>query len=445
MSTTTASALPPGPRLPSIVTSLLMLRWWPRVVAVCRRRYGKVFTLTNSVMGRMVYLSDPADIKTVFAGDPRILHAGEANSMLSGLLGETSVLVVDDDVHRECRRSMMAPFHRDAVARQAAVMADIAADNVAGWPAGRPFAVAPKMAEITLEVILRTVIGASDPARLAELRAVMPRLLRVGAWESLALAKPELLQRRPWRRLRRLMAEADRLLYAEIADRRADPHLDERTDALAMLVRADGGVAMTDRELRDQLITLLVAGHDTTATGLSWALERLTRHPDLLAKAVRAADEGDDEYLDAVAKETLRIRPVVPDVGRILTEPVEIAGYRLPAGVMVVPSITLVHDDAGIYPDPERFDPDRMLGVTLSPTTWLPFGGGNRRCLGAGFAMVEMRVVLREVLRRVELATTEAPGERQRIKHVILTPHRGARITVRARRTGVSSSNGAYG
>lgn len=434
MSTTTA--LPPGPRLPSIVTSLLMLRWWPRVVAVCERRYGKVFTLTNSVMGRMVYLADPAYIKTVFAGDPRIFHAGEANSMLSGLLGDSSVLVIDEDVHRDRRRSMMAPFHRDAVARQAAVMAEIAADNVAGWPVGRPFAVAPKMAEITLEVILRTVIGASDPARLAALRSVMPRLLRVGAWESLALAKPDLLGRRPWRRLRRLMVEADRLLYAEIADRRADPNLADRTDALAMLVRAgaDDGSAMTDEELRDQLITLLVAGHDTTATGLSWAMERLTRHPDLLAKAVRAADEGDDEYLDAIAKETLRIRPVVPDVGRILTEPVEIAGYRLPAGVMVVPSITLVHDDADIYPDPDRFDPDRMLGATLSPTTWLPFGGGNRRCLGAGFAMVEMRVVLREVLRRVDLVTTTEPGERPRIKHVILTPHRGARITVRARR-----------
>jgi len=191
---------------------------------------------------------------------------------------------------------------------------------------------------------------------------------------------------------------------------------------------------MTDRQLRDQLITLLAAGHDTTATGLSWALERLTRHPDVLARAVRAADTGDDEYLDAIAKETLRIRPVVPDVGRILTEETEIGGYRLPAGVMVVPSITLVHDDAAVYPDPGRFDPDRMLCTTMTPTTWLPFGGGNRRCLGAGFAMVEMRVVLREVLRRVELATTTEPGERQRVRHVILTPNRGARITVRARR-----------
>nr|WP_090276513.1 cytochrome P450 [Mycolicibacterium komanii] len=444
MSPTTRSALPPGPRLPSFAILLLMMRWWPQMVALCQRRYGNVFTLTNSVMGSMVYLADPADIKTVFAGDPRIYHAGEANSMLVGLLGDSSVLVVDDEVHRERRRLMMAPFHRDAVARQAGVMAEIAAQNIAGWPVGRPFPAAPKMSEITLEVILRTVIGASDPDRLAALREVMPKLLNIGPWASMAIAKPKLLKHRLWQRLRSNMDHADELLYAEIADRRADPDLESRTDALAMLVRAgvDDGAGMSDRELRDQLMTLLVAGHDTTATGLSWALERLTRHPSVLAKAVRAAESGDDDYLDAIAKETLRIRPVVPDVGRILTEPVEIAGHRLPAGVMVVPSITLVHDDADIYPDPDRFDPDRMVGATLSPTTWLPFGGGNRRCLGAGFAMVEMRVVLGEVLRRVELATTDSAGERQKLKHVIMTPHRGARITVSAKKIAVPTAGG---
>jgi cytochrome P450 len=181
-------------------------------------------------------------------------------------------------------------------------------------------------------------------------------------------------------------------------------------------------------------MTLLVAGHDTTATGLSWAIERLTRHPAILARAVRAAREDDDEYLDAVAKETLRIRPVVFDVGRVLKEPVDVAGHRLPAGVMVVPGIGLVHADSDIYPDPDRFDPDRMIGASLSPTTWFPFGGGNRRCLGATFAMVEMRVVLREILRRVDFETTTAAGESQRVKHVILIPNRGARVRIRAKR-----------
>ncbi|MCB0949449.1 MAG: cytochrome P450, partial [Mycobacterium sp.] len=375
--------------------------------------------------------------KTVFAGDPHIYHAGEANSMLKGLLGDTSVLVIDEDVHRDRRRLMLAPFARDAVARQASLIAEIAADNIAGWPVGTAFPVAPRMSQITLEVILRTVIGATDAGRLAALREVMPRLLSVRPWETLAIASPKLMRRRPWRALAAAIDEADRLLYAEIADRRADPDLAERTDALALLVQAadDDGRVMSDRELRDQLMTLLVAGHDTTATGLSWALERLTRHPAILARAVQAACDGDDDYLDAVAKETLRIRPVVFDVGRVLKAPVELAGHRLPAGVMVMPGMVVVHASDASYPHADRFDPDRMLGTTHSPSTYLPFGGGNRRCLGATFAMVEFRVVLAEVLRRVELETTDDAGERKRLKHVIFVPHRGARIRIRSRRT----------
>ncbi|SOJ53042.1 Putative cytochrome P450 135B1 [Mycobacterium simulans] len=442
------TTLPAGPRLPKWLQTALILRYGPRLAATCRRRYGSVFTLRIASIGTLVYLSDPADIKKVFAGNPKIFHAGEANSMLRGLLGDSSVLVIDEDAHQDRRRLMLAPFHRDAVSRQAAVMAEIAAANAAGWPVGRDFAVAPKMAQITLEVILRTVIGASDPARLAALRQVMPRLLTIGPWASLAIANQNLQRHRPWRGLQRRIEEANRLLYAEIAERRNDPDLASRSDVLAMLVRAahDDERTITDQELRDQLMTLLVAGHDTTATGLSWALERLTRHPATLAKAMRAAeasaagDPAGDDYLDAVAKETLRIRPVVFDVGRVLTEPVKLAGYRLPAGVLVAPAIGLVHASADQYPNPDRFDPDRMLGTTLSPSTWLPFGGGNRRCLGAAFAMVEMRVVLREVLRRVELSTTTAPDERQRLKHVTFVPHRGARIRVQAIRADQATS-----
>ncbi|WP_024447726.1 cytochrome P450 [Mycolicibacterium iranicum] len=426
----TTTSLPPGPRLPAGVQALLMLKCGPRFIGACRRRYGSTFTLRVAGMGTAVYVTDPADIKTVFAGDPRIFHAGEANSMLKGLLGDTSVLVVDDDLHRNRRRLMMPPFARDAVAAQASVMAQVAAENIDGWPVGETFPAAPKMAEITLEIILRTVIGASDPARLAALREVMPRVLSVGPWETVALANEALLGWRLWHAMRDAIAEADRLLYAEIADRRDDPDLAQRTDALSMLVRAGD---MTDKELRDQLMTLLVAGHDTTATGLSWALERLTRHPSLLARAARAAHDGDDDYLDAVAKETLRIRPVVFDVGRVLKEPVEIGGHPLPAGVMVIPGMVLVHADSQVYPHADRFDPDRMIGATLSPSSYLPFGGGNRRCLGATFAMVEFRVVLREILRRVELQTTSARGERRRLKHVIFVPHRGARIRVTAK------------
>ena len=430
------TTLPPGPRLPSWVQMAIVLRHWPRFVAWAQRRYGDVFTLRIASVGTIVYLADQAAIKTVFAGDPAVFHAGEANSLLGGLIGDSSVLLIDDDLHRDRRRLMMPPFARDAVARQTSVMAEAAADNIAGWPVGVDFPVAPKMSEITLEVILRTVVGATDPARLAALRAAMPRILNLGPWATLAIGNPKLQHRLPWRHVRRRIAEADALLYAEIADRRADPDLADRTDVLAMLVRAadEDGRHMTDRELRDQLMTLLAAGHDTTATSLSWALERLTRHPAILAKAVAAADADDDDYLEAIAKETLRIRPVVYDVGRVLKAPVDVAGYHLPAGVMVAPGIGLVQRCPAHYENPDRFDPERMIGKAYGPTTWLPFGGGNRRCLGATFAMAEMKVVLREVLRRVELATTSAPPERQRVRHVILEPNRGATIRVTARR-----------
>ncbi len=449
MTQTDSTALPPGPPLPRVVQAALRLSpYYPRFSAACRRRYGSVYTLRMPFVGTVVHLSDPTDIKALFAGDPTIYHAGEANSMLTGILGESSVLVIDEDVHRDRRRLMLAPFRPDAVARQAGVMAEIAAANIAKWPVGKEFPAASRMAEITLEVILRTVIGANDPARLAALREVLERLMRLGSLASLCILYPELQRHGPWRRVRHRIEEVERHLYAEIAERRADPNLAARNDALALLVRAadDDGRAMTDRELRDQLMTLLIVGHDTTTSGLSWALERLTRNPAVLTKAVAAAeasaagDPAGDEYLDALVKETLRIRPVLWDAGRVLTRPTDAAGYRLPAGVLVGASIGLVHSSAAQYPNPDRFDPDRMLGATLSPTTWLPFGGGNRRCLGANLAMGEMKVVLREVLRRVELSTTTAPGERPKVRAGVLLPQRGARIRVRAMRDVTSAS-----
>ncbi|OZM79097.1 cytochrome P450 [Pseudonocardia sp. MH-G8] len=430
------TALPPGSRLPTPVQTALLWgvpRWW---LDRCHRRYGDVFSVRAAPMGTLVYLADPDDIRTVFAGDPAVYRAGEANSVLSGILGDSSVLVIDGQRHRERRRQMLPPFHRDAVRRQAEQMAAIAAADVATWPVHRELAVAPRMSAITLEVILQVVIGSRDEGRLAALRRALPPVVNMGALATAAMVRPSLLARRPWRGVRRVRAEADRLLHAEIAACRADPALDERTDVLAMLVRTtdEDGRGMTDTELRDQLMTLLLAGHETTATGLSWTLERLVRHPDVLARAVRAADVGDDEYLDAIVRESLRVRPVIFDVARRLAAPVELGGHRLPAGVIVSPGIGFVQSSPRHYPDPLRFDPDRMVGATLTPTTWLPFGGGGRRCLGATFAQVEMRVVLREVLRSVELATTSAPAERQRAKHITLVPHRGARIRVRARR-----------
>jgi hypothetical protein len=425
------SSLPPGPKLPKLAqTALIFLRPGP-CQRKWQRRYGNLIGVRLFPIGPAVYLADPADIRTVFAGSPAVVHAGEANSLLTPVVGASSVMVLDEQPHRDRRRSLLPPFHRDAVGAQTGQMAAIAAEQVAAWPVDREFAVLPKMSEITLEVILRIVVGVDRPERLDALRAALSEVTMNGPLNTVGLLRPDLLRLRPWRGFRRRLAVADELLYAEIADRRADPDLAARTDVLAMLVRDSG---MTDSELRDQLISLLLAGHDTTATALGWALERLTRHPDLLARAVRAAVEDDEAYLDAVVKETLRVRPIVASVGRVLTEPLELHGYRIPAGVTVAPAILAVHGCAERYPDPDRFDPERMLGVNPSPTTWLPFGGGARRCLGATFALVEMRVVLREVLRGVTLAVTPARGERVRVNLVTLVPARGARIRIVGRR-----------
>jgi cytochrome P450 len=401
----------------------------------CHRRYGPVFSIYAAPLGRMVYLADSTDIKDVFAGDPSVFHAGEVVAPARGLLGPSSVLLLDGQPHRERRRLMMPPFHRDAVARHAALMTGLAAEEIDRWPVGAPFAMGPRMSALTLEVILRIVVGTSDPARLARLHTAITQLTELRTIDQLALLYPQLIGHGPWRRLRRRLAAADELLYTEIRERRADPALADRADVLAMIIR--GGGRLTDADLRDQLVTLLVAGHGTTATTLSWLFERLVRHPEVLRRAVRAADGDEPEgrdYLDAVIKETLRVRPIGGAVARKLTRPVSLAGYDLPAGVVVAPTMGLVHADPRHYPDPQRFDPDRMLGATLSPSTWLPFGGGARRCLGATLAMAEMRIVLREVLRRVELATTTEPDERQRSRHGTLTPHQGALVRVRARR-----------
>lgn len=431
--------LPPGPPLPAPVQTALMYFTPLGFLNACHRRYGDRFTVRVSGVGTMVHLADPADIKAVLRGDPAVFHAGAANDVLSPILGDSSVLVVDGAEHKRSRGMMLPAFHGDSVRRQVQQMVEITAADVVGWPVGEPFPVLPRMQAITLEVILRTVIGVQDPARLAALRDALPPLVEIGSLLSL-LPPPRLLRGvGPWGRLARRKALARALLIDEIGQCRRDPAVGhdsetQRTDVLAMLVRSvdDAGKPMSDDELCDQLVTLLLAGHETTATALSWTLERITRDPELLARVVTAVDEGDDAFLDAVCKESLRIRPVVSEIGRVLTEETEVAGYRMPAGTMLVPNINLVHRHR--YPEPAEFRPERFSG-RVDQSAWLPFGGGVRRCLGATFAAVEMRTVLREMLRRVELAPTALPSERARVRHVTLVPERGAVVVATARRT----------
>jgi cytochrome P450 len=295
---------------------------------------------------------------------------------------------------------------------------------------GEPFAVQPRLRALTLEVILRVVFGVEDEARRAELRARLPAVVDLGPVTQLLMIAPWLESVGPWRRYRRRLERVDALLYDEIARRRGDPGLGERTDVLSLLLRAedrDGGEGMTDAELRDELMTLLIAGHETTATALAWAFERLARHP---ATAARAR-EGEDAFLEAVAKETLRLRPVLSDVARKLVRPSEVAGYRLDAGTLVMPGIALVQRDGAYWADPLAFRPERFLEGTPEGYTWIPFGGGRRRCLGATLAMLEMKVVLREALSRFELAPDRRHDEATRVRHITIVPARGGRIVAR--------------
>lgn len=429
--------LPPGPPLPGLAQAALFALNPLGFLRSCQRRYGDRITLRMPRFGTYIYLADPDDIRTVFRGDPQTYHAGEANGLvLAAILGPNSVLVTDEGIHDRQRRLMAPPFHGAAVRRQTEQMAEIAAADIEQWPLETPFPVLPRMRAITLEVILRTVIGARGEDRLAALRRSLPPVVDLRGLNQLQFLFPGLRPYWPWRRFRAVEDRANAVLHAEIAACRSDPDLEERSDVLAMLVQArdQDRSTLSDGELRDQLITLLLAGHETTATGLAWTIERLVRHPQVLERAREAALNDDDSYLDAVVLETLRVRPVIIDIARRLTRPVEIAGCRLPASTLVSPAIMLVQTSERHYPETLRFDPSRWIDHHPDPAMWLPFGGGNRRCLGAAFATTEMRVVLAEVLRRVDLGTTTAKDERPKIRHVTVVPHAGAVMRARRRR-----------
>jgi cytochrome P450 len=417
-----ATDLPPGSRLPRAVQTRLLWRSAPGFLARLERRYGPVFTIRAFPWGTAVVIHERDLVKQVFTGDAAVFHAGDGNSMLAPVLGLRSVLVLDEDEHLRARKRLLPPFHGEAVRRYGEVIEQIVASEVAGWPRGRPFPLHPRMRAITLEVILRAVIGVSDAERLRALREVLPRTAALGPGIMVMWAIPTLGHVGPWRRYRETVAQANVLLREEIAARREDTRLAERQDVLSALVHVG---EMDDEELRDQIMTLLLAGHETTTTGLAWAFERLLRHPQILARA----REGDDAYLDAVVAETLRVRPVIPAVLRQLQAPIELGGFHVPAGVTIMPAITLMHADPGLYPEPERFMPERFLENGESTTyTWIPFGGGRRRCLGAAFASFEMRVALRTILARARLRADRARDERVRNHHITLVPARGARV-----------------
>jgi cytochrome P450 len=405
-----------------------------RVLAACRERYGHTFSLRIAYEGTWVFVTRPDDIKKVFTADPAHLHAGEANRILYPVVGPHSLLLLDEDEHLEHRRLLLPPFHGKRMKAYGESMAEIAAAEVETWPLGEPYKLRPRMQAVTLEIILRTVFGVREDERLAALRVALRRLLDVvtsprQALFLIALGPEKIGGFGPFRRI---MDAVDRLIYEEIEAHREAGDLEERDDILSLMLQArhEDGSPMSDRELRDELVTLLVAGHETTANSLSWAIERLVRHPAKLARLTEEIEAGEDAYLKAVVIETLRLRPVISLVNRTLKAPFEVAGYELPEGVKVAPCIYLVHRDPEIYPDPDSFVPERFIDSPPGTYTWIPFGGGTRRCLGGAFAQYEMEVVLREIIGRRTLSPVRARDERVYRRAITETPRHDAEVLV---------------
>ncbi len=431
------SPLPPGPRQPQ---ALQTIRWWTRPISSLeanRRRYGKRFTMRLLQTPPFVMLSDPDEIRELFTASPEVLHPGEGARILEPVIGSNSVILLDEGPHLEQRKLMLPAFHGEKMQRLSGLMAEVAERQAADWPRNRPVELHPRLQDLTLEVILRAVFGLDPGPRLDAIRERLTQILSLSSRPlgMLPFMQKQVGGRGPWARFLRLRKETDELLYELIAERRDDTA--ERDDVLAMLLAArhEDGSPMSDRELRDELMTLLVAGHETTASELAWAFERLVRTPDVMARLVDELDRDDgDAYLTATVQETLRRRPVLPNSApRLVKQPVTIGGWDYEPGVCVVANAYLVHHDPEIYPDPYAFRPERFLDEQPGTYTWIPFGGGRRRCLGASFALLEMKIVLRAVLARSELQAADSGHEVSRRRAITLSPRGGASVVLRDR------------
>jgi cytochrome P450 family 135 len=427
--------LPPGLRWPAALQWLAMVCRFDALDARVRR-FGSLVTLRVPGLGSIVMPSDPQLIKEVFTAERDVMRAGEANAPLAAVLGRNSVLLLDGEHHLRRRRMLLAPFHGEAVRKYAQVVVEVTEDEIGSWPRGEELATWPRMQAITLEVIMRAVMGVHDEGRLERLRPLLLRVQRNSIYGVLAegarpgISETWLGRRLPWVRAR---MQAERVLEEEIAAHREHP--EGRDDILALLIAArdEDDRPLSDAELRGELLTLLIAGYETTSTVLAWCFERLVRHPRVLSRLQQElAGEDGERYLSAVVDETLRSRPVVDSVQRKLAAPFELGGYRIPTGATVGPSIVGVHSSPEVFEDPRAFRPERFLDGPPAPYTLIPFGGGVRRCIGASFAVMEVKTVLRTVLGAVELQPTTAPAEKPtRGRRIATYPSRGGRIVVR--------------
>jgi cytochrome P450 family 135 len=421
-------ALPPGPTLPAPLQTLRLMVRPVALMERCRREYGGTFTLRVIPVGEMVFISDPPSLKALFGADRINTIAQGRNIILAPLLGRHSLLVQEGDVHMNRRRLMLPPFHGERMRAYERVMEQAAEAEVDAWPEGVPFRLHASMQAITLDVIMRAVFGVTETRREALRQALLDILAAVRSPATIGVTIPYLRGLPRFRRVQAQIERADDLLASEIDEHRRDPDVGEREDILSMLIEArdEDDEGMSDAELRDQLMTLLLAGHETTATGLAWAFDLMFRRPDSLARAREEAEAGDGtDYIDAVVGEALRLRPVVPFVGRELRQPMTLGGNDLPSGTAAFPSIYLAHTDAETFPDPYAFKPERFLDGGPETYSWIPFGGGTRRCIGAAFAQLEMRVVLRTILRRTVLEPASTEPQPMVRRNVTLSPRDG--------------------
>ena len=440
------TALPPGPRAPAPITTAQFARRPLDALRGWHRRYGDVFTVRYLGFGTGVYVADPDAIRELLTGDQSDLLAGEANSILEPVVGSHSVLVLDGPEHLRQRKLLLPPFQGSHVAAFRSTIREVAEREVDRWRPGDRLVVRERMRALTFEVICRAVFGVTDPERVERLRAALVAVIDTSSiLMAVPLVRTDLGRFSPGGRLARRLRAADALLYEEIARRRAEPDLSARTDVLSLLLQArdEDGRGMSDAELRDELFTMLAAGHETTATGLAFAIELLLRHPAALARLREAIAGGDDAYLDAVGKETLRLRPVIDAAERTLTKPRTVAGWELPPGVKVYPAIALVHYRPDLYPEPDVFRPERFVDDGAESYSWLPFGGGIRRCIGAALAQAEMSEVLRVVAARAELAPERADPEPVVLRGITLVPKHGVPVRVVGRRGPSPSSSTA--
>ena len=428
------STLPPGPREPSLIQTLA---WWNRPTSFLERnraRYGKRFTIRLIGTPPFVMLSDPAQIKELFTAPPDVLHPGEGARILEPVVGSNSVILLDEKAHLSQRKLMLPAFHGEKMERLTDLVAEVAAREVEGWPRHTPIALHPRLQALTLEIILRAVFGLDPGERLEAIRTRLTEILEIGSTPIGMI--PQLQQAPfgeigPWGRFERLKRETDELVYELIDERRARD--EDRDDVLSMLLEArhEDGSPMSEIELRDELMTLLVAGHETTASALAWAFERIARTPRVADRLREEIDAGEDAYVTATIHETLRRRPVLPNVApRLVKKPVTIGGWDYPPDVALVGNAYLVHHDPEIYPSPYEFRPERFLEESPGTYTWIPFGGGRRRCLGASFAQLEMKLVLRAVLGQSAVRPSEQAAETARRRSITVSPRRGAAVVL---------------